>query len=351
MLKQQLIRVSLFLVTLLVGVGVFGYFVQKEGVGNIIESLTFFGVLPFVGFVLISLLNFVLYSWRWQIIINSHLEKKDRVPLWRVYLHRLGGFAMSYLTPAAQVGGEPVRMALLTTDKVSLKKSTSSVVLDIAFELSAYVVFIIAGVLLAIVQGLGDGQSFLIIVVGLASMMIVLILFFLSIAYGKGFFVHLFRFTRLNRIKKLEKWERAIIQTEQLMTDFLSKRKSMLFLIAALSLSVISFRVVEAFYIAYFYGVDMNFAQAFLVSTLPGIALILPVPAGLGLFEGGFSAVFTLLSIPLSAVSFALIIRMRDAIFIFGGLVHILSQGRTFIERKIMKSGKTKVSPKYAQRS
>lgn len=336
MLKKQLIRGALFLITLLAGVGVFGYFVHLEGPDSVMASLLTFGLLPFVGFVVISFFNFMLYSWRWQIIINSHLEKKDRVPFWRVYLHRLGGFSMSYLTPAAQVGGEPVRIALLTSDKVTIKKATSSVVLDIAFELSAYAVFIIAGVFLAIVQGLGDAQSFLIIVIGLVSMMLVLILFFLSIAYGKGFFVHLFRWTRLNRVKKLDKWEKAIVQTEQMMTDFLSARKSILFVIAALSLSVISFRVVEVFFIAYFYGVNLTFAQAFLVSTLPGIALILPVPAGLGLFEGGFSAIFTLLSIPLSAVSFALIIRLRDLVFIFGGLIHILSQGRTFIERKIM---------------
>ncbi|MFH1712042.1 MAG: lysylphosphatidylglycerol synthase transmembrane domain-containing protein [Patescibacteria group bacterium] len=337
MTKKTLIRGLLFLLSLALGIGVFAYFVYQEGFFEIIESLQSFGVLAFIGFITISLLNFVFYSWRWQIIINNHLPKKERVPLARMYLHRLGGYAVSYLTPAAQVGGEPVRIALLSSEGVSLKAATSSVILDIAFELSAYIVFIIAGVLLAILQGFGDGESMIIIVVGLSVTLAILILFFVLLAYGKGFFVHLFRFTRFNRIKKLQKFEKGIIQTEQLMTDFLAKKKQLLFIIAALSMTVISFRVVEVFYIASFFGVELNFAQAFLTSTLPGIALLMPVPAGLGLFEGGFSAVFSILNVPLNAVAFALIIRLRDVVFIFFGLLHILSRGRKFVESKVLK--------------
>ena len=337
MTRKTLIRGFLFLLSLGLGAGIFTYFVLQAGVQNIIGSLQSFGLLAFAGFVIISLLNFALYSWRWQIIINKHLPKEKHITLPRVYLHRLGGYAVSYLTPAAQVGGEPVRMALLTSDDVPLKPATSSVLLDIAFELSAYVLFIIAGVILAIIEGIGDGESLVLITIGLAVMLTALILFFITIANGKGFFVHLFRLTRLNRVKKLHRFERGMVQTEQMMTDFLAKKKSLLFLIAVLSISVISFRVVEVFYIADFFGVSLNFAQAFLVSTLPGIALLLPVPAGLGLFEGGFSAIFSLLVIPLNAVAFALIIRLRDLVFIFSGLLHILSRGRQFIERKLMR--------------
>jgi len=108
--------------------------------------------------------------------------------------------------------------------------------------------------------------------------------------------------------------------------------------IAFLAVTVISFRVVEVFYLAHFFDIQLNFAQAFLISTLPGIALLLPVPAGLGVFEGGFASVFVLLGVPLSAVAFALVIRLRDFAFIGFGLIHLLRQGGIVVQDVIRRS-------------
>lgn len=337
MKRKTILNSIAFLGTLLVGIGILGVLIWKEGAEFVFQSLSMFGIWPFIGFVLISLLNFVLYSWRWQIIINAHLPKEQHVPLHRVYMHRMSGFAVSYLTPAAQVGGEPVRIAMLSTEGVALREATSSVVLDIAFELSAYIIFILAGVMLAILEGLGESRSFIIILSGLAISLLTLLTFFGTMSYGKGFFSKMFRMLGLHRFARLKKIDRAIRDTEQMMSGFLAGHPGRLFTVSFLSLAVISFRVIEVFYIAYFLGINFNFAQAFLVSTLPGIALLLPVPAGLGLFEGGFSAVFALLGVPLSAVAFALVIRLRDAIFITAGVTFILRKGRLFVEKRILK--------------
>jgi uncharacterized protein (TIRG00374 family) len=338
MTRRGIWRVIAFVLTLVVGGGLFAFIVSKQGVDDILVSLSSFGLLPFIGFVIISLANFLFYSLRWQLIINKHVNKKQRVPLRKVYMHRMAGFAMSYLTPAAQVGGEPVRIAMLSSEEeVSLKQSTSSVILDIAFELSAYIVFILAGVGLAVFEGLGDGNSFLIITIGLGAALLILLIFFAAIARGKGFFVHVFRIFRLNKMKPMKKFEKSLVDTEKMMKQFLLKNPRLVFTVSLLSLLVISFRVVEVFYISYFFGVDLNFAQAFLMSTLPGVALVLPIPAGLGVFEGSFATLFTLLAIPLNAVAFALVIRSRDLVFIFLGLIHMLLRGKAFIEKKILK--------------
>ncbi len=324
--------------TFLIGLAVLAFLIWHEGPESVEENIIAFGLLPIVGFVLISMANFTLYSLRWQIIINSHLPAEYKIPLRKMYLHRLAGFAMSYLTPAAQVGGEPVRIAMVSTEPgVSLRAATSSVVLDIAFELSAYIVFILAGVLLALWEGLGDGNSFLVIGIGLLLLLLTLVAFFAAMAYGRGFFSHFFRLFGLSKIKSLKKIEKGMLDSEKLMSEFLASSFSRVLIVSFLSLAVFSFRVIEVFYIAYFFGVNLNFASAFLTATLPGIALILPIPAGLGIFEGGFSAVFSLLNIPLSAVTFALIIRIRDALFISTGVIYILTKGRTFIERRILK--------------
>lgn len=340
MKRRTLINALVFIVTFGIGATVLGYLVWQEGPEYVAQRLQSFGLLPFLGFVALSLTNFVLYSWRWQIITNAHLPKSQHLSLFRIYLHRMSGYAMSYLTPAAQVGGEPVRMAMLTTDKVPPKEATSSVLLDIAFEMVAFVIFIFAGVLMAIAQGFGGPGSFVFIIVGLLIVLGLLLLFFGALAFSGGFFQHLFKIFQLHKIKRLDRIQGAIIDTERMMVKFLAGKKSRIAVIAFLSLAVVSFRVIEVFYIAHFLGFNVNFAQAFLVSTLPGVALLLPVPAGLGLFEGTFAGLFVLLNIPLSAVAFALIIRLRDAAFIFVGVLHMLSQGRKVLERKVFKRGK-----------
>ncbi|MFH1767466.1 MAG: lysylphosphatidylglycerol synthase transmembrane domain-containing protein [Patescibacteria group bacterium] len=330
-------NIGVTILTFLIGLAVLIFLIWQEGPESVENNIVAFGLLPIIGFVCISLANFTLYSLRWQIILNSHLPKEKHIPLHKMYMHRLAGFAMSYLTPAAQVGGEPVRIAMVSTEGVSIRAATSSVVLDIAFELSAYIVFILAGVLLAIWEGLGDSNSFLIIGAGLLILLISLVSFFAAMAYGKGFFSNIFSLLGLRRFKRLQSIDRGIRDSEHLMAEFLAGKPKRLIVVSLLSLAVISFRIIEVFYIAYFFGVNLDFGSAFLVGTLPGIALLLPVPAGLGIFEGGFSAVFSLLGIPLSAVAFALIIRIRDAIFISLGVMFILSKGRAFVERRILK--------------
>lgn len=317
----------------------FGYLVYKEGWDSIIGSLIDFGFLPFVGFVVLSLFNFVLYSWRWQLIVNAHLSQTKRLGLGRIYLHRMAGYAVSYLTPAAQVGGEPVRIGMLMSDGVPAKKATSAVALDITIELIAYMSFIVAGVVLAVITGIDQNGSLIWIGIGLVAALA--LLFGILIALAKGSyivkkFVHVFWFDRVGRLKGLVTW---LIDTEQQMHRFVKGRTGLLIGVSALAFIVITFRVVEAFYIAYFFGFPLSFAQAFLIATLPGIALLLPVPAGVGVFEGGFAAVFTILGVPLASVAFALIIRLRDTAFITIGSIHAVRQGGNWLRRHLAGKG------------
>jgi uncharacterized membrane protein YbhN (UPF0104 family) len=334
MLKKNVSKVLLFVVSFLAGAVVFGFLVYREGWETIVQNIFGFGVWPFVGFVVLSLLNFVLYSWRWQLIVNSHLPKKQRLPLRRIYFHRMAGYAVSYLTPAAQVGGEPVRIGMLVSDGVAGKKATSSVILDITVELIAYVTFIAVGVVLAVATEIG--QNNILLWIGLALVLALAFLFGLlfSLVRGNGYFSRMIRASRLHKMKRFRGLETWVEETETLMGSFLKGKNSLLVTIGLLSIAVISFRVVEVFYITWFLGVSVTFAQAFLIATLPGIALVLPVPAGVGIFEGGFAAVFAVLGVPLTAVAFSFIIRMRDLIFIAIGSMHALKRGGILLQKR-----------------
>lgn len=319
--------------SLIFGVVLFGVLFAGEGLPLIVESIYTFGFLAFLGFIFLSLMNFLLYTWRWQLILHTIVEKHERISFSRIFLDRMAGFAVSYLTPAAQVGGEPARIAALHADGIPLKPATSSVALDVAFELLAYTVFILAGIIFALLEGFGGGNGVIFVFFGLSLFVLFLSLSLILLAFNVPLISFIFPQSFTKRFSRMKKMRDAIRETEHIMAQFLRHAPKQILFIIIISLLNFSLRLVEVFYIAFIFGVSLSFSQAFLVTTLPGIALLLPVPAGLGLFEGGFSAVFSALSIPLSAISFALIIRARDSIFIALGVSHLLLQSKRAIRK------------------
>lgn len=321
-----------------VGIGLLYMLLAQEGWGNVVGHVREFGLWPFIGFVVISMINFVLYSYRWQTILHRQVkEKKHKLSLWRMYWHRMTGYAVGYLTPLNQAGGEPVRVALLISDGVPSQSAVASATLDIAFELCSYVIFIALGVIFALIEHQGGTQTLYIMGGGLALAFIAFLSFFTALARGKHLAKPLFHALRLDRIKRLNGFEHWMEETETLMTRFFQGSKRGVAGIAILSMIMVTFRVVETFYIAWGFGVSINFAQAFLISSLPGLALLLPVPGGLGIFEGGFAAVFAALNVPMNPLAFSLIIRLRDAVFILFGVFHMVRTGATWAFAKAKK--------------
>ncbi len=319
-----------------VGVGLLYALLAKEGWANVLQNMSTFGAWPFIGLVAISMLNFTLYSIRWTIILHRQVtEKKQKLSVWRMYWHRMTGYAVGYLTPLNQAGGEPVRVALLMADGVSGKSAVASATLDIAFELCSYVVFIALGVIFALVEHQGGAGTLWIMAIGLAIAFSVLLSFFAALGRGTPMAKPLFHVLRLDRVKRFRGIEHWLEETEDLMRGFFAGGGWVVFGISALSMAMVAFRVVETLYIAWGFGVTLNFAQAFLASSLPGLALILPVPGGLGIFEGGFTAVFAALNVPMDPLAFALMIRLRDAVFIAFGVFHMIRTGSGWVLKKV----------------
>ena len=106
----------------------------------------------------------------------------------------------------------------------------------------------------------------------------------------------------------------------------------------------------------------MSFTQAFLVATIPLVAYILPLPLGLGVFEGAHVGLFVLLGYsPASALAVVLGIRTKDILasmigFIYAAThgVHLVGQKRnvpTKKELRSMVSGESVVSQPLHQHS
>ncbi len=323
-------KALLLVVAVIIGGGLFAFLIWRTGAAATYQALRAFGALPCIGFVLISLTNFTLYSLRWQIISND-ISPKHKLPLQRFFLHRMSGYAAGYLTPASQVAGEPIRVAMLVADGVPVKEATSSVILDLAFEISAVVAFIISGVVIALSQGFGGSTAIAGAGVMIAVIVAILLAFFWRLARGDGFFSSIMQLLQLHRVKKLQGMYKWLVETESLISKFFAGKKSKLAFIVMLSIVMVSFKAVEAFFITHFFGVPISLRDGFLLATLPGIVLLLPVPAGLGVYEGSNAAIFSLLGLHLNAVAYTAIIRIRDFVFIMIGVIHAVRRGEKLI--------------------
>lgn len=313
-------RLIVFIFLLLVGITFFVVMIFQTGPQEIWTTLRQFKLLHFGGFIFLSLLNFMLYTLRWHIIIKKTCVLK--LSFWQLFMHRMSGFAVSYITPSAQTGGEPLRVMLLHKEGVPNKKATSSVIIDKGLEFAALFIFIGVGMAIALFQGsLPDGMR-IVFEILLVALIALVFWFYYSSVKNIGFFSSILRITRLNRFKKIKTLEENIKEVENEMSDFYKKYSRVFILLVAISIIITSFLLLEHWMVARFMGVNLTFLQTFLVSTIPYIAYMIPIPGGIGILEGGHAAMFAVLGISINAFVLVLIIRIRDLFFVFIGLVH-----------------------------
>lgn len=331
--KKILFSLALFLL----GAGLLFFLLARVGFGNVVQTLILFGVWPFIIFVAISLINFTFYVLRWRIILGLSQPSRFPISFWRLYLHRMSGYAFMYLLPMSVFGSEPIRVGLLHADGVPLKRATSSVVIDLAFEFTAFVIFIALGLALALFERVDLGGSGLLIIAALGLFIALIISFYWATVTGRGFFRLLFRFFRLHERKGFHRLDRWLGGMEAQMTDFFNGHPLALSGLLSLSILSVSFKAFENWFIALNLGAALTLSQALLTSTIPGLAFLIPVPGGLGFFEAGSTGLFALLGIPISAVVLVLIIRLRDIIFITIGVVHASSRLTGWIRHLIIR--------------
>lgn len=315
-------RTFAFIFFLIIGIGLFVSIIVTTGVDAIWESLSKFSILGFIILVFLSLLNFALFTLRWDIILHHHHEG-EKIPFYRLFLHRMTAYAVNYLTPSAQTAGEPVRIFFLKEDGVETKNAVSTIVIDKVFEYTALILFIFSGVIVTIIEGSLFSGKMEIILGGFILFFAGLIFwFYYATIKNIGFFSSIFNFLRLNKIRRIKKFEPSIIKVEEKMAEFYTKNVKKFLFLMILSFATVFFMVLEHYLVALFMGVHLTFFQSFLSATIPGISYLIPIPGAVGMLEGSHAGVFALLGVGINVFVFVLILRLRDLVFILIGLAH-----------------------------
>lgn len=316
------IRVLLWLaVPVLLGWALRG--VPLREIGRILAGLTLGEAATLLA---VNLAFMAVVTGRWVLILGALGERLSGRDLPRLAAARLAGFAVSYLTPGPQFGGEPVQLALARKGTgLAYARGTASLLIDRSFDLAGNLAFIGLG-LWAYgsrsigTEGSGWGRSFLAAGGILAGL--------LPLAYLGSVFAGARPLSalavRLPRIFSGASGTR--------LTDFLRAAESEAGAygrkpLRAAAHLVFSFLAVQGLAAAElwltmrFLGSPLGLEGTLLLLAGGKLALYAPVPGGLGALEAVQRVLVTWLGYPPgAALALSAWIRVRDLLFALAGL-------------------------------
>ncbi len=239
----------------------------------------------------LSALSFFPVVWRWQAILGGYNKK---IGFWTLLRIQLAGFAVSYVTPSARYGGEPLRIYILKKDcKVDYKTGTASVLLDKYMEYLGAVTFGILGLFLLVISPWMPSNFKWLLFVLMSICVIGVGFIYHRFIKEKGFFFPLFNlFVSEKRIKKMSK---VLKDVDSKMSHFMIHKKKAFFLSYIFYVFSAIFFIAEFKFLLLSLGVDTTLLEGILIVIVVGAANLVPLPMAMGSMEAGQVGLFKVL--------------------------------------------------------
>jgi uncharacterized protein (TIRG00374 family) len=306
------------------GLVIFIFLINEFGVENILSNIkkTGWWLLPIIAlWFFVYLLNAVA----WRSILKIH---RDKITFGEIFSISISGFAINYITPVVNLGGEPYKVFALK-EKLGTHTAVSSVVLySMLHFLSSFVFWIIAIILVLFSISLTSEMR---IILGTAFIVALSGIWFFYSRHKKGIFGSVSKIIpRLPFTKKLA--EKLRLKTESLniidnqIVDFYSNSKpdfyaSLFFEVAARFLASIEF-----IFILLAIGIEITFLEAIYINAFSSLLLniFFFVPLGLGIREGSLFFIMSILKFSSGiGIYIGLVNRIRELFWILVGLLLI----------------------------
>src|SRR5579885_2195584 len=251
--------------------------------------------------------GFVLFALRWRILLGG-----VGVPagLGRLAVFRAAGQSLSSLVPSGKLGGEPLRAWLLVADGLEVAPVVASVAVDRILEVAASTAFacLFAAVLVrAGIPGLG-GAAY-------------------RLSRGRGIVTAMLRAAALDRLPPVRDRLDTLAAVEaaagRLLAAPVRLGGALAVGVGANLLLLVEYHVLLAAL-----GLPAGPLAVVAAAFASGAAHTLPVPAAIGVLDGGALWLFTSLGYPgRIGLAVGLAARLREVLLVLPGLVYLL--GRT----------------------
>lgn len=306
------------------GLAVLFYMLYQFGFDNIIINIkkTGWWFLPITG---IYLFVYLMNTIAWKLIMkagNNKISFKD------LFTISISGFAINYITPFVNLGGEPYKMLALK-DQLGLHRSVSSVILySMLHILSSFVFWIGAIILVLFTLVLTFEFKMILGIVLFASLLGTLFLF---TRHKKGIFRSMIKVipklpfsSQLNDKIKLKEESLEIIDEQ--ITDLFNNEKNIFYSTLFLEVGARVVASIEFIFILRSIGIHISMQEAIYINAFSSllINIFFFMPMTLGVREGSLYFIMEILKFTSGVgVYIALVTRIRELFWIFVGVLLI----------------------------
>lgn len=318
-MKKKILRISWA-----IGFLLFVLLIYTIGPGQIWEHIKKITWQNFLILLFLRFLHSILRTINWKIVFEQYERKTS---FFHLFTAIIAGDAISYLTPSARLGGEPVRAMMVSSS--NKRRSLASVIVDKTIEILTMISFTIIGVTIAITQIPMPGKyKFLLIAFVLGAILFAVLIL---VKQRQGFFTWIINTLERIKIKFkfIEKNRAKVKETDEHISDFYRNHRSIFLIVFLLHSLVFLFWTTEVHLTLLFMGAEgTTFLKSFLIVTLGGLVILLPtIPASLGTYELTYVAIFILLGFGADiGITLTLIRRILVLIWAGAGLLAMLKR-------------------------
>lgn len=306
------------------GLLIFVVLTIEFGLENILINIqkTGWWLIPIVG---IWLFVYLLNSLAWQVVLKPH---KGNISFLDIFSISLSGFAINYITPVINLGGEPYKVLALK-EKLGTQNAVSSVILySMLHFLSSFVFWIVAIILVFYSLPLSPKLQ-IIFSAGFAAALLG-VWFFYS-RHKKGIFVSLIKivprlpFTK-SLVEKLKTKEDSLTDIDGQITGFYNKSKRDFYSSLLLEVTARFVSSIEFIFILRAIGMEISFEEAIYINAFSSLFmnLFFFIPLNLGVREGSLFLIMDILKFSSGiGIYIGLVNRIREFFWILIGLLLI----------------------------
>lgn len=314
-------KLSLFLVSLFIGIGLFVWVLDMVGWQEIKDAMLVFTGWQGMAILLLSFLTALAGAWKWREVLKETGVKIGFREVWRVYL---ASFSIRFLAPIIIVGAEIFQgYVLRKKNSVPWSQGMASVIIDRVLEWTVNLIVVFFG-----------GMFFL-FMIGFPPLKLAIIfgslflLFFCLL-----FFFYLKAFKRESIAKAVGKIFNHNIGVqpleieEEIFNFFKSSKKKAIFRVFCLNFLRAGIMLLRAWLLVLFLGGNIGALSSSSILAFNYLAVMIPIPTALGSHEVIQTFAFNSLGLGAAmATAFTMIIRGAELIVSIFGLIILFRLG------------------------
>jgi glycosyltransferase 2 family protein len=312
------------LIFLIIGLAALVGIVLHIGLDPILHTVSQVGLLHFGLILLPMIVVYGLEAVGWGLTLGVHAQK---VGFLRLFAIRMAGEAVNVTTPTAYVGGEPLKAYFLKGYGVPMVEGLASVITAKTTMTLAQILFILLGLGLALWLISDSAQYGLAMFVSVGMLVFGVGLFVLLQRQGLGMgCLSLLRACGI-RWAFLETREFQLQELDHTIRSFYAQHQQTFYRTFTIFFLAWLTETLEVYAILYYLGASIDIGTSFSIAALTVFIKggTFFIPGSLGAQEGGYTLLLMSFGYSeVTGISFALIRRLREILWILLGLVCLL---------------------------